>query len=184
MAVLSAEHFTLPLRQGYSTQPWCEDFRKPPTYPWNPWIFFSTPIMQGSAITMICLDKATSSSPLQQPFHILRLHPSWSATSRYFHLPPHYENHMITIHVSLNKVNSSAINISTPDFHIWQHFSSNWTTTHIQKLADIPEIQDIQLYKHMIGQCEPIVPFEINRDWGRTLSYMEALSTPRDLLRD
>ena len=32
-AILSAEHFTLPPQKGYSTQPWCEDSRKPPTYP-------------------------------------------------------------------------------------------------------------------------------------------------------
>ena len=49
-----------------------------------------------------------------------------------------------------------------PDFHIWKHFGSNWTTAHIQKLVDVPEIPIIQFYKHMIGHSEPILPFEIN----------------------
>ena len=39
-----------------------------------------------------------------------------------------------------------------PYFHVWQHFDSNWTTTHMQKLTDVPEVPVTQLYKHMIGQ--------------------------------
>ena len=54
------------------------------------WIIPSNPKMLGSTITVICPDKATSTIPLQQPFHILRVSPACSATSRYFHLPPHY----------------------------------------------------------------------------------------------
>ena len=54
--------------------------------------------------------------------------------------------------------------ISTLDFCIWQHFGSNWTTAHIQKLVDVPEAPITQLYNHMIGHSEPILPFEINRD--------------------
>ena len=42
----------------------------------NLWIFISTPTTQGSTITMICPGKGTSSSPLQQPFHILKLSPA------------------------------------------------------------------------------------------------------------
>ena len=111
----------------------------------NLWIFILMPTMQGSAITMICPDIVTSSSPFQHPFHILRLPQICSATPRYFHLPPPYEDHMMTIHVSLNKANLNAINLTTPNFHIWQHFGSNWTTAYIQKLVDIPEIPIMQL---------------------------------------
>ena len=54
-------------------------FYTPPTFPpivitSNLWIFISTATMQGSAITMTCPDKATSSSPPQQLLHILKLH--------------------------------------------------------------------------------------------------------------
>ena len=70
----------------------------------------------------------------------------------------------MTVHVSLDKANLKAINISTPDFHIWQHFSSNWTAIHLWKLVDVPEIPVAQLYKHMIDQDQPTLLFEINRD--------------------
>ena len=75
--------------------------------------------MQGLAIAMTCPDKVTSSSPLQQPFHILRLPLTFRATSGYFHLPPHYKDQMMAIHVSLDKANLNAVNISAPDFYIW-----------------------------------------------------------------
>ena len=86
-------------------------FHTPPAFPpivitSNLWIFISTPTTQGSAITMICPDKVTSSSSFQQPLHILKLPPACSATSRHFHLPPHYEDHVMNIHVSLSKVES------------------------------------------------------------------------------
>ena len=78
---------------------------------------------------IICSVKATSTVPLQQPFHILQLSPACSATPRYFHLPLHYEDHTVMMNVSLDTVNINAINISTLDFRLWQHLSSNWTPT-------------------------------------------------------
>ena len=91
----------------------------------NLWIFISTPTMQGSAITMICPDKATSSSLLQQLLHILKLPSACSVTSRHFHLPPHNEGHMVTMLLSLDKANLNTINVSTPEFCIWQHLVAN-----------------------------------------------------------
>ena len=113
-------------------------FHTPPAFPpiiimSNLWIFSLTPTMQESAITMIYPDTATSSSLFQQPVHILKLPPACSATSRHFHLPPHYEDHAVTMHICLDKANLNTLNISTPDFHIWQHFNSNWTAAHMQK---------------------------------------------------
>ena len=93
----------------------------------NIWIIPSTTQTLGSAIMIICLGKATSTVPLQWPFHIVRLFPVFSATSRHFHLTPHYEDHTIMTNISLDTANINAINISTLDFRIWQHFSSNWT---------------------------------------------------------
>ena len=43
----------------------------------------------------------------------------------------------MTIYVSLGRANLNSFNIYDPDFHIWQHIGSNWSTTHIQKLADM-----------------------------------------------
>ena len=56
-------------------------------------------------MTIICPDKATCTVPLQQPFHILRLSPACSATSNYFHLPLHYEDHSMVMNVSLDTAN-------------------------------------------------------------------------------
>ena len=43
------------------------------------------------------------------------------------------------MNVSLDTANINAINISTTDFWIWQHFNSNWTTPHLQKLPNVLE---------------------------------------------
>ena len=112
-------------------------------------------------MTVICPDKATSTEPLQQPFHILRLSPACHATSRYFHLPPHYEDHSMVINISLDTANINAINISTLDFRIWQHFSSNWTPPHLQKLANVPEVPVVQLYRDMTNTSEPVHSFTV-----------------------
>ena len=85
-------------------------------------------------------------------------------TNLHFNLPPHYADHVVTMHVCLVKADLNTVNISTLDFHIWQHFDSNWTTADMQRLVDVPDVPITQLYKHMIGQSEPILLFEINRD--------------------
>ena len=85
-------------------------------------------------MTIICPDKATSTAPFQQPFHIFRLSPACSATSNYFYLPPHYEDHSMVMNIFLDTANINVINLSTLDFRIWQHFSRNWAQAHLQKL--------------------------------------------------
>ena len=130
----------------------------------NFWIIPLNPKTQRSTVTIICSDKATSKVPLQQPFHMLRLSPVCSATSRYFHLPPHYEDHTIMMNISLDTANINAINILIPDFRIWQHFNSNWTSPHLQKLANVLVVPVMQLYKHMINTSKPVHSFMISDD--------------------
>ena len=65
---------------------------------------------------------------------------------------------------SLDTANINAVNISTPDFMIWQHFDSNWTTPHLQKMTSVPEVPVAQLYKHMINTIEPAHLFTFNKD--------------------
>ena len=130
----------------------------------NLWIIPSNPQTLGSAIMIICPDKATSTVPLQQPFQILRLSPACSAMSRYFHLALHYEDHTIKMNVSLDTANINEINISTLDFTPWQHFSSNWNPPHLQKLADVPEVSVAQLYRNMINTSELTHLFTIKDD--------------------
>ena len=109
-------------------------------------------------------DKVTCILPLQQPFHWLNLSPAYSTTSRYFHLHPHYEDHTIMINASLDTTNINAINISTLDIRILQHFNSNWTSPHLQKLAIVSEGPVTQLYKYMIDTGEPVHLFTIKDD--------------------
>ena len=114
-------------------------------------------------MTVIYPDEAISTVYLQQTFHILRLYPACSATSRYFHLPPCYEDPPMVMNVSLDTANINAINISTLEFRIWQHFSRNWTPPHLKKLTNIPEVPAAQLYRDKINSNEPIWPFT-NKD--------------------
>ena len=127
----------------------------------NLWIIPSNSKTLGSTIMIICPDKATRTVPLQQAFHIPRLSPACSATSRYFHLPPHYEDDTMMMNVSLDTANNNVINTSTPDFRIWQHFNSNWTTPCLQKLANVPEVSITQPDKHQINTSEPFHSFTI-----------------------
>ena len=104
----------------------------------NLWVIPSNPETLGSKVMIICPDKATNTVPLQQPFKILRVSLACSATSSYFNLPLHYEDHTIMMNISLDTANINAVNISTLDFRIWQHFNSTWTSPHLQKLENIP----------------------------------------------
>ena len=115
-------------------------------------------------MTIIIPDKATSTVPPQQPFHILILSPAYSASSRYFHLPLCYEDHSMERNVSLDTANIKSINISNLDFSIWHHFSRNWTPFHLQKMASIPEVLVTQLCRYIINTSEPNHSFTIEDD--------------------
>ena len=65
------------------------------------------------------------------------------------------------MNVSLDTTNINAINISTLDFRILQHFSSDWTPPHLQKLTNVPEVPVMQLYEHLINTNEPVHSFTI-----------------------
>ena len=76
------------------------------------------------------------------------------------------------MNVSLDTTNINAIIISTPYLRIWQHFNSNWTTLHLQKLANVPEVPIAQLYKHMVNTSEPVHSFTM-RDNDRPIPHMD-----------
>ena len=86
-------------------------------------------------------------------------------------LPLHYEDHTIMMNVSLDTTNINAINISTLDFRIWQHFNSNWTPPHLQKLANLPEVPFKQIYKHLINTSEQVHSFTMKDDNEDPSSY-------------
>ena len=69
------------------------------------------------------------------------------------------------MNISLDTVKSNAVNISTLDFRIRQHFNSNWTSPKWQKLVNVPEVPVVQLYKHMINTGAPVHSFTIRNDY-------------------
>ena len=66
----------------------------------NLWILTSAPKSVSTGITLIYPDEAPKFIKTQMPIHILCLSPACRATSQYFHLPPHYENHQLMINIS------------------------------------------------------------------------------------
>ena len=114
-----------------------------------------------AGIPLICPNQAPKSISVQKSIHVLHLPPACSATSQHFHLPPHYENHQIIINISLNIANLNTMNILSPEFHKWQHLENHWNKTQLHKLADKPTVSVAHLYKHMINNNGPILPFNL-----------------------
>ena len=81
--------------------------------------------------------------------------------SQHFHLPPHYKNHQMIINILLYTANLNAVNISSPEFQVWQHLEDHWNKTQLHKLAEVPAAPVGHLYKHMIDNDGPILPFQL-----------------------
>ena len=125
----------------------------------NVWILTSAPTAVLKAIMIICPDEALRFIPTQTAIHILCLPPAFSAMSQHFHLPPCYETHQLTINISLNTVNLNVMNVSSPQFRIWQHLEDHWNGTQLHHLVNISSAPIDHLYKHMVSSNRPITPF-------------------------
>ena len=110
-------------------------------------------------IALLCPKAATRSITPQKPIHILHLPPTCSTTSSHFHLPPHYETQALTVNISLSTANLNIINISSLNFHNWQHLEDHWKETQPHHLAKMPSVPIAQLYKQMISSNKPITAF-------------------------
>ena len=55
--------------------------------------------------------------------------------------------------------NLNTINISSLDFHIWQHLGKHQNKSQLQHLASIPLVPVDQLYRHVVNGIQPITPF-------------------------
>ena len=55
--------------------------------------------------------------------------------------------------------NLNMINISSVDFHIWQHLAKHWNESQPQHLASIPSVPVKQLYRHIAKGIQHITPF-------------------------
>ena len=104
----------------------------------NVWILTIPPSPGPTAITLICPGETSKFIAIQKPIHILQLPPACSATILNFHLPPYYENSALEVDISLDMGNLNMINISSIDFHIWQHLEKHQNESQLQHLANIP----------------------------------------------
>ena len=81
--------------------------------------------------------------PIQKPVHMLKLSTACSATSFDFYLPPRYETPTLDVNISLNMANLNMLNISSLNFHIWQHLGSNRSDLQLQHYILNPSSQDL-----------------------------------------
>ena len=130
----------------------------PTTIPPNVWILTSAPTVVSTGITIICPEEAPRFVKTQTSIHIVWLPPACNAMSQHILLLPCYETYELTINISLNTVNLNMINISSPEFRIWQHLEDHWNRTQFDHLVNIQLVPIDQLYKHMVSNG-PITPF-------------------------
>ena len=117
-----------------------------------------------TGIILICPEKAPRFIKTQTPVHILQLPSVCSTASQHSHLPPQYETHELTINISLNKANLNVINVSSPEFRIWQHLEDHWNGIQLHHLVNIPSVPIDQLCKQMVSSNGPFNPFMSNDD--------------------
>ena len=125
----------------------------------NVWILTSAPTAVSTGIMLICPEEAPRFIQTWTPIHILQLSPACSTTSQHFHLPPCFETHELAINISLNTTNLHVIDISYPEFRIWQHLEDHWNETQLHHLVNRPSVPIDQLYKHMGSNNRPVTPF-------------------------
>ena len=125
-------------------------------------ILTSTTESDPTGITLTCPDKSAPFIKVQKPIHILCLPPACCAMSCHFHLSSHYEDHQLTINISLSTANLNRINISSPEFRVWQHLEDNWNETQLHTLADIPTVPVAHLYQHMTNNKGHVIPFALS----------------------
>ena len=82
------------------------------------WILTSAPKLALTGIMLICPDEAPKIHQNTNAHQHSSLPLACSATSQYFHLPPHYENHQLIINISLDTAKLNMMNISSPEFRI------------------------------------------------------------------
>ena len=126
------------------------------------WILTTPLSTLASTIMLICPERTTETITVRKPVHILRLLMTCSATSPHFYLPPRYQTSNLDVNVSLNMTNLHMINVSSLDFHIWQHLRDNRSETQLQHLTTILLILVHTFYQHMINGTQHIILFDTN----------------------
>ena len=134
----------------------------------NVWILTTAPSAVTTTITLICPGEKMKFIKVKKPIHVLWLLTACSATSPNFHLPPCYETTSLEVNIYLDMANLHMINISSLDFHIWQHLEKHWNESQVQYLASIPSVPVGQLYSHMPKGIQHITPFSPEESTGDT----------------
>ena len=77
----------------------------------------------------------------------------------------------------LNTTNLNVVNISAPEFRIWQHLEDHWNGTLLHHLVNISSLPIDKLYKKMITSNIPVNPFlSTDESIGETLSVWTLFS--------
>ena len=140
------------------------------------WILTTAPSAAAATITLIWPGETTQFIEVKRPIHILCLPTACSATSPYFHLPLCYEGPPLEVNISLDMANLNMINISSVNFHIWQHLEKHQNESQLLHLASIPSVLVGQLYSHMAKGFECITPFSPENSTGDTDSIWTLFS--------
>ena len=91
----------------------------------NVWILTSAPSTVRTTITLICPGETTKFITVRKPIHMLWLPPACSTTLPHFYLPPGSEHSDLVVYISLDMANLNMVNISSLNFHIWQHLKDH-----------------------------------------------------------
>ena len=143
----------------------------------NVWIITSPTTAVPSGITLICPAEAPRSVIPQIPIHVLQLQPACSTTSQYFHLPPCYESHELTVNISLNTSNLNVVNLSALEFRIQQHLEDHWNGSLLHHLVNVPLVPIEKLYKQMASSNGSIYLFlSTDESKGETVSVWTLFS--------
>ena len=141
------------------------------------WILTTPVTAPMNMMTLICLEKPMETMPIQKPVHIVKLPTACSATSSNFYLPPRYETPSLDVNISLNMANLNMLNISAPNFCIWQHLGSNRSDMQLQHLTTIPSIPVHKIYQHHLNSTMPVMPFN-TESTGNTGSLWTLFTHP------
>ena len=107
----------------------------------NVWILTTAPSAVTTAIILICLGETMKFLTVKKPIHVLSLPPACRAMSPNFHLPPQYEHQSLAVNISLGMANLNMVNMSSFNFHIWQHLEKHQNEPQLHHLASIPSVQ-------------------------------------------
>ena len=143
----------------------------------NVWILTTAPSAVTTTVTLICPGETMKFIKVKKPIHVLQLLTAWSAISPNFHLPPCYESPTLEVNISLDMANLNMINISSMNFHIWQHLEKHQKDSQLQHLSSITlSCSQDNSTDYMAKGIQHITPFSPEESTGDTDSIWTLFS--------